>query len=494
MQAAKPLGLARPWRTWLTATALAAAAFVAFRPALDCGFVTLDDTTYASKNRHVQGGLSTSGVRWAFTARDASNWHPLTWLSLQLDATLWPSEVGKAIDPFGFHLTNVVLHAANAALLFLALLAATGDFGPSVATALLFAVHPLRVESVAWVSERKDVLSAFFGFWSLYAYAGYARRPSVRRYLPVVLGLALSLLSKPMLVTLPCLMLVLDWWPLRRANASRDWLRLVAEKAPLFVLCVADAAVTYHIQDQQGTVRHLGEYSMLSRLENATVSYATYLAKTVWPLRLAVYYPHPGEHLAVVTVVASAAILAALTVVAVALRRRAPYVLVGWLWFLGCLVPVIGLIQVSTQAYADRYAYFPQIGVLLALCWGVADLAVHRQRLAVALCGAAALTLVVLTWNQLRSWKDSVALWSQAVRVTGPNDRALVSLGTAYEEQGQAAAAVRCYRDALQCDPNSTLAHFNLGAMAARQGRLTEAAYEFGEACRINPNAARTPA
>jgi tetratricopeptide (TPR) repeat protein len=492
MQAAKPLGLTRPWHTWLTAAALAAAALVAFWPALDCGFVNFDDTVYASKNRHVQGGLSASGLRWAFTSLDASNWHPLTWLSLQLDATLWNNADGKAIDPFGFHLTNVVLHATNAVLLFLALRAATGDIGPSVATALLFAVHPLRVESVVWVSERKDVLSAFFGFVSLYAYAGYARQPSVRRYWPVALGLALSLLSKPMFVTLPCLLLVLDWWPLRRANLPRDWLRLVVEKVPLFVLSVADAAVTYGIQERQGTVRHLAEYSLTARLENAAVSYATYLAKTVWPVRLAVYYPHPGEHLPVGTVVASVATLVALTVVAVALRRRAPYVLVGWFWFLGCLVPVIGLIQVSTQAYADRYAYLPQIGILVALCWGVADLTADRQRLALTLSGTAALTLTVLTWNQLQSWKDSVTLWSRALQVTGPNDRALASLGAAYEERGQPAEAVRCYREALQCDPDSTHAHFNLGAMAARQGRLPEAAYEFGEACRINPNVAST--
>jgi tetratricopeptide (TPR) repeat protein len=481
-----------PGRIQLTAAAVAAAAIVAYWPAFQCGFVNFDDPIYVSKNSHVQDGLSASGLRWALASFEGSNWHPLTWLSLQWDATLWKNTDGKGLDPFGFHLTNVLLHAANAVLLFLALQAATGAYGRSLMVALLFAVHPLRVESVAWISERKDVLSAFFGFLSLYAYALYARVPSMGRNLVMTMALALSLLSKPMFVTLPCLFLVLDWWPFGRAKSLRDWLPLVVEKLPLFVLSGAAASVTYYIQDQQGTIRHLTAYSLPVRLENATVSYVTYLAKTAWPLHLAVFYPHPGEYVSAAAAIASAVVLVALTAAALALRRRAPYLLVGWLWYLGCLVPVIGLVQVSTQAYADRYAYFPQVGILVALCWGVTDLAGNRQRLSVALGSVAAVALTVLTWNQLQSWKDSAALWSHALQVTGPNDRALSSLGAAYEAQGKSDEAARCYRDALECDPNSNHAHFNLGAMAARQGRLEEAAREFGEACRVEPGIAGT--
>jgi tetratricopeptide (TPR) repeat protein len=458
------------------AAGLAALAFATFAPAWRCGFVSFDDPDYVTRNPHVTAGLTPAGFRWAFTTFTNSNWHPLTWLSLQLDATLWDGP-----DPRGFHLTNVIVHAADAALLFLALRALTGATWRSAAVALLFAVHPLRVESVAWVSERKDVLGAFFGLLALWAYATYARRPTVTNYLAVALAFAASLLCKPMLVTLPCLLLVLDWWPLARACVARDWQRLAGEKLPLFALVAAAAAVSYRAQLEQSAVGSLDKFPLAVRVENAAVSYATYLVKTVWPTDLAVYYPHPiydnrpGGGLTAAKVLASALPLAALTVAAVALRRRSPYVLAGWLWYLGTLVPVIGLVQVGGQAYADRYTYFPHIGLLLAACWGAADLAVGRARVALAAGAVAAAALAVTTVHQLAYWKDSVALWRHALEATFSTATAELNLGVSLEERGDVAGAAACYRRALEYEPDSVWAHVNMGNALCLQGHLDEA-------------------
>src|SRR5579883_3044632 len=336
------------FREWVAAGLLAGISLAVFARALDCGFVNYDDMEYVTRNRDVLRGLTPGGVGWAFTTCYNSNWHPLTWLSLELDASLWHLPDGGP-DPTGFHLTNVLVHAANVALVFFALRALTGAFWRSAAVALLFAVHPLRVESVAWVSERKDVLSTFFGLLALWAYAAYVAAPSRRRYLAVAGPFALSLLSKPMLVTLPCLLLVLDWWPLGRLRPG-DWRRRVVEKVPLFALVVASSAVTYLAQSKQRAVASTTMFPPSVRLENALVGYAAYLFKTVWPADLAAYYPHPiydtrsGGGLTAETVGLAAVVLVALTAGAAALRRKAPYLLAGWLWFLGTLVPVIGLV------------------------------------------------------------------------------------------------------------------------------------------------------
>ncbi len=453
----------------LAALGLAALAFAAFVPALRCGFVNFDDPSYVSKTPQVLGGLSREGVRWAFTTFRVANWHPLTWLSLQLDASLWGAE------PRGFHLTNVLLHAANAALLFLALRALTGGFWRSAAVALLFAMHPLRVESVAWVSERKDVLCAFFGLLAPGAYARYVQAPALGRYLAVLALFALSLMAKPMLVTLPCLLLVLDWWPLARARARSDWRKLAAEKLPLFALAAASAAITYHAQVYERAVGDLGRFPLSVRAGNAAVSYVAYLSKTVWPVNLAVFYPHPGAAVPAWQVAAAALLLAALTAVAVALRRRAPYVLAGWLWYLGMLVPVIGLVQAGSQAYADRYTYLPQVGLLVALCWGIADLARGRTRAALAAAVVAAAALAGVTWIQLGVWRNSVTLWEQDLEVAGPSAPALLGLGEGLEAQGRDEEAIPRYRQALECDPDSVVAHSNLGGLLCGRGELDEA-------------------
>ncbi len=449
-------------------------------PALRCDFVNFDDPQYVLENLPVLAGLSPEGTRWAFTTFSNSNWHPLTWLSLQLDVSLWG--VGR---PWGFHLTNVLLHAANTALLFLALRALTGAFWRCIAVALLFAVHPLRVESVAWVTERKDVLSALFGFLALWAYAAYARRPAVRRYLLVTVLFAVSLLAKPMLVTLPCLLLVLDWWPLKRAVALRDWGRLVAEKLPLLALVAASAAVTVKAQAGEGAVAGLAQFPLGVRLGNAAVGYVAYLTMTVWPVGLAVYYPHPGE-LPVWQTAGAALLLAALTAGAVALRGRAPYLLAGWLWFLGTLVPVIGLVQAGAQAYADRYTYLPQVGLLLAVCWGAADLARARPRPALAAGALVGLALAGLTWFQLGVWRDSVSLWEHDLRVARPSAMAWLNLGAALAKQGRDGEA-DCYRRAIRAEPGSVQAHINLGELLSRQGDDARAVQLLEQACALSP-------
>jgi tetratricopeptide (TPR) repeat protein len=456
-----------------------------FSPALANQFVNFDDYTYVYRNEHVLHGLSAENVRWAFTTYQAANWHPLTWLSLQLDASLWDA------GPMGFHGTSVFLHGLNAALLFLALQALTGAYWRSAVVALLFALHPLRVESVAWISERKDVLSTCFGLLALLAYAGYARVPNAMRYLTVFVALALSLLCKPMLVTLPFLLLLLDWWPLARGLSRRDWLRLTIEKVPLFLLVAASCAITYRAQSKEGAVMDLEDSPPIVRVANATISYATYLGKTAWPLNLAAYYPHPGTALRVLPFVAAGLLLVALTIAAVALRQRAPYLLAGWLWFLGTLVPVIGLIQVGLQAYADRYTYFPQIGLLLALSWGVADLVQDRglewKRAAGTLAGVTAVVLAALTVQQIGVWHDSLTLWRHSLSVVR-SATGLANLAETLEQSGEVTKAAALYREALALSPKSAQGYINLGNNLEKQGQLDEAAKQFRKVCELMPD------
>jgi tetratricopeptide (TPR) repeat protein len=483
----------RTRRDCLAAAALAAVAFAVFAPALGHEFVNYDDPDYVTANRHVTAGLTAGGAYWALTAFHTYNWHPLTWLSLQLDASLWKGADAKP-DPRGFHLTNVLLHAANAALLFLALRSLTGAYWRSLAAALLFAVHPLRAESVAWVSERKDVLSACFGLLTLWAYARYVRAPSPGRYLAVLASFALSLLAKPMLVTLPCLLLVLDWWPLGRWQARGFW-PLLREKLPLFVLAAASAVVTVRAQAGEGAVAGLTLFPADVRAANAVLSYAAYLAKTVWPAGLAVYYPHPvypyAGGLPPAQVAAAGFLLAAITAGAAALRGRAPYLLAGWLWYLGSLVPVIGLVQVGSQAYADRYTYLPQVGLLIAACWGAADLARARPGVALAAAGAAAVALAALTWRQLPAWHDSVSLWQHALGVARDNPVARLNLGLAFEQQGNDKEAAAQYREAIRLDPRFARALGNLGNLLLRRGGPpNEALRLLREACRAAPGSA----
>jgi tetratricopeptide (TPR) repeat protein len=435
-----------PW--WAAAAAIAVTAAAAYSGAVRNGFVNYDDAGYVQHNPHVLGGPTAANLAWAATATAEANWHPLTWVSLQLDAAVWGS------DPAGYHLTNVVLHVANSVLLFLALARLTGFGWPSAAAALLWAVHPLRVESVAWVAERKDVLSGLFWVAGMWLYARYAEAPSAGRMVAVTAALAAGLLAKPMLVTFPCALLLLDAWPLGRLRSVRDLWPLVREKWPLFALAAGACGVTVYSQAAGGAVRSVAAFPVADRVSNAAVAYVVYLRMTFWPDDLAVLYPltrrSAGQGLA------AAGVLAAVTYLGWRVRRSAPYVLVGWLWFLGTLVPVIGLVQVGEQAYADRFTYLPHIGLFVAAVWAAADLAGRYRVPGPVVAGvtlAAAVGCVVLTRQQVLHWVDGRALWSRALAVTPVNPTAHMQLGSVHLAAGESADALRCFLAAAAADP-----------------------------------------
>jgi tetratricopeptide (TPR) repeat protein len=487
-------------RELLVSGALTLLTLLVYAPAFTFPFVNFDDPAYASQNPQVQAGLSGDGVRWAFTTFHSANWHPLTWLSLQLDATLY-----GGMNAGGYHLTNVLLHVANTLLLFLVLDRLTGAVWRSAVVAALFALHPLHVESVAWVSERKDVLSTLFWMLTLAAYGSYVRRPGVGRYLLVVLALGLGLLAKPMLVTLPCVLLLLDWWPLDRwrpgpepAPAVRpdsrvpaaSWQRLLLEKVPLFVLVLAACVVTFLAQLQSQAVATFDTFPLTARLGNALLAYVGYLGNMLWPLNLAAYYPHPGADVSLAEVLAAGLLLGIVTWLVLGPGRPWPYLRVGWLWYLGTLVPVIGLVQVGGQAMADRYTYIPLIGIFLALTWGAADLALAWRLPRPAVGAAAALVLAAcgaLTWTQVGYWKSSLDLWEHAVAVTTPNFHAHLCLGQDYLQQGRFADAEREFEKAVAVKPGAPAGHANRGAALAALGRPQEAAAEYRRAVALEP-------
>ena len=496
-------------RTLAIAGILALGTFAVVAPALRLGFVNYDDPEYVTENPPVRAGLRAASVAWAFTTPHSANWHPLTWLSHMADCQLY------GLAPAGHHATSVVLHAASAAVLFGALAGMTGATWPSLFVASAFALHPLRVESVAWVAERKDVLAGLCWMLALVAYWRYVRRPRPTRWLLVVAAFALGLLAKPMVVTLPFVLLLLDRWPLGRPWSAR----IVSEKLPLLALSLAASAVTFAVQRGAGAVASLDTLSFGARLAGATVAVATYLVKTFWPTNLAVFYPNRPP--APWQLVLSVLLLVAVSLLAVAQHRRRPYLLVGWLWYLGTLVPVIGLVKVGDQAMADRFTYIPQIGVLLMLAWGAAELSVPRAALVAT--GAAALAAsAVLTVRQLDVWQDSITLFTHATAVTRdnyvaeanlgaalldlghPSDaighlrraeaikpdyvKPHVTLGKALAESGDAEGAAREYAEALRLDPGYATAHYNLGLLLAGQGRLDEAIARYREALRLDPN------
>jgi Tfp pilus assembly protein PilF len=484
----------------LAALGLAALTAAAFGPACDNGFVSLDDQTYVVGNPHVRKGLTADDIAWAFgTSFHAGNWHPLTWLSLQADATLFGT------GPAGFHRTNVALHAANVLLLFLCLLRLTGRLWPSAVVAALFAVHPLRAESVAWVAERKDVLSALFGLLALLAYTGYAAAPAAGRYALVAILFALSLLAKPMLVTLPCLLLLLDWWPLGRVQPlpagkggpgpPAPIRALVREKVPLLLLAGASCAMTWQAQ-RATAVSSLEHIPLAARVANALVSYAAYLGQTFWPAGLAPFYPFEGDKLSGAVVALSAALLVAVSAVVVARGRARPYLAVGWLWYLGMLVPVIGLVQVGAQARADRYTYLPLVGIYLLTVWGLDELA-GRLRLrpaALGLAGAAIAALALLCREQVRVWHDDRSLWDHALGVTGENWRALHGVGLADERAGRTAEAIERYRRAIELNPQNADLRGRLGDLWHATGHYQEARESYTAALRIDPDFAQVHA
>lgn len=449
------------------------------------GFVNYDDNVYVTANRHVQAGLRWSTIQWAFTTFDAANWHPLTWISHALDYQLFK------LNPAGHHYTNVLLHGVNVVLLFLLLVEATRRTWPSLITAAIFAVHPLNVESVAWVAERKNVLSMLFLLLALWTYQRYASKPSIAGYGAVFLLFACGLMTKPQVITFPFLILLWDYWPLRRlqfgsaqasslegSGRSPGWLLL--EKVPLLALSVASAVVTLTAQHAGGAVRSAIEYPPTVRIENAIGAYFDYIGRLLWPLRLAPMYPHPGDSLRAWQI-AVAALFVTLVTMLVLVFRDKRYLAVGWLWFLGALVPMIGLIQVGQQATADRYMYLPMIGLLLMFCWGLADWADERKSRVVVLAGFAALVLAALgalTYRQVGFWHDSETLWTHAVAVTKDNYIAHINLGETMLNQGRTEEAAVHFRAAVQIRPNDPAAHLNLGACERRQKNYAPALQE----------------
>jgi len=468
----------RAARLWALAVGLAAC--LAYLPALRNGFVDLDDGNYVAENRHTQK-LSVENVRWAFTAFYAGNWHPLTWLSHAADSALF------GLDARRHHMTSVLLHAANAALLVLVLHRLTRAIAPSVLVGALFALHPLNVESVAWIAERKNLLSTLFWILTMGAYARYAERPAPGRYALVVVLFALGLMAKPMLVTLPFVLLLLDAWPLRRFSR-----RALLEKVPLVALSAASSVVTVLAQRAGSAVVSTVDIPMASRASNAVVSYVRYLALTVWPRGLSVLYPLPGSPeappIGAAALIFSAALLVAVTVFTVRARRRAPFLLVGWLWYVGTLVPVIGIVQVGGQAMADRYAYVPLIGIFIAVAWSLPSALLAPPVRPAALATVAVLAaLGVATAARARVWHDPASLW-RATLTTNPRSRtALINSGAQLIRLGRRDEAIARFRECLAIDPAHPLAALNLGAALAGMGREDEAVPHLRSAARAWP-------
>jgi tetratricopeptide (TPR) repeat protein len=496
----------RRYRTEILVVLLLMAATVtAFGRVCGCDFTSLDDEEYVTKNPLVLGGLAPANLAWAFTTTYAANWHPLTWLSLQLDQEVY------GLAPWGYHLTNLLLHTANVVLLFLALRRLTGAVWRSAVVAAFFGVHPLHVESVAWVAERKDVLSSFFWMLTLWTYAWYVEHPRLPRYLLLMLVFALGLIAKPMLVTLPFVLLLLDYWPLQRltpgqrslagppgradagrpAPTSLGW--VVGEKIPLLMLTAASVGVTLFAQ-QEALVQ--GEKLPFHlRALNALAAYADYVIRMVWPQNLAVFYPHPGAAVSDLRVAGACLLLGTVTAFVLWAGPRRPYLAVGWFWYLGTLVPVIGLVQVGGQATADRYTYIPLIGLFLLLSWGSFDVCAARPVGKFAWAGSVTVLLLIcmaLTWKQVGYWSDSISLWTHTIAATGNNYKAHDNLGLIYLEQGKLDEARQQLEAALKIEPDDLDALNNLGVIAFQLGKDEEAARYFVTFLRKQPDDADT--
>lgn len=460
-------------------------------------FVTWDDPQYVSENPNVLGGLGWQSIRWAFTTTYSGLWLPLTWLSFMFDADVWGPGAG------GYHVTNVVLHVANTLLLFGLLQRTTGAVGRSAFVAALFGLHPLHVESVAWVTERKDVLSTFFAFLTLWAYVGYVQRPTVLRYMGVVTAFSLGLMAKPMLVTLPFLLLLMDVWPLARLQLSAPserqsvtgvvlaqryvLMRLLGEKIPLLLMALLSSVVTYVAQKGAGAVSVLQALPLGDRIQNALVSYVAYIATMLWPSHLAGLYPYHPVPLA--WALGSAVLLIGLTMSVLLAAKRYPYLPMGWFWYLGALLPVIGLIQVGIQARADRFTYIPLIGLFVIVAWGASDLVARWPRQRAVLTTAAFVVLAACTATaraQVGVWKDSLTFWQHTVDVTTDNGRAHGNLGLALANLGRSNDAIAHYTEAIRISPELADVHTNLANALAGQRKTADAIVHYREALRID--------
>ena len=480
--------------------------FAVYRQVQGFSLISFDDYMYVRDNTHVVQGLSLGNIKWALTSMYAANWHPLTWISHMTDVALF------GLKPGMHHITNVIFHIANTLLLFYCLRRMTDEVWKSAVVAALFALHPLHVESVAWVSERKDVLSTFFWMITMISYTWYVERRTVGRYLIVAICYALGLMSKPMLVTLPVVLLLLDFWPLRREELGSHgnlmpsplssppgrgrgrrgvgarW--LIFEKIPLFLLAGAASILTVLAQKGSGAVSNLDLIPLYIRLENASISYIAYLGKIIWPFHLSVFYPYP-KMFSPLLVVGSLILLVLVTLLLFIFIKRFPYLLVGWLWYLGTLVPVIGIVQVGSQTMADRYTYIPLIGIFIIIAWGLTEFLDQwrsGRHILIGIFCAIVPVLIWVTWLQIGYWKNNVTLFSHAIEVTKDNYLAHNSLGAALFDIGEIDAAIYQYTEALKIKPKYMHAQNNLGAALAKQGRYMEAISHYRESLLINPN------
>jgi tetratricopeptide (TPR) repeat protein len=438
-------------------------------------FVHFDDGDYVYANPAITPGLTWQGVQWALTSQSLGNWHPLTWLSHMLDVQLFGLNAGA------HHTVNVLLHILNSLLVFWIFARMTKNLAGSAFVAAIFAVHPLHVESVAWVAERKDLLSTFFALLTIWAYIAYARERRWALYVAVLVFYALGLLAKPMLVTLPFLLLLLDYWPLKR-------LALV-EKIPLIVLAAGSSIMTFIAQREGHSVSEIAALPIDVRLRNVIVSYVQYLWKILWPSRMAIFYPFTPDRLDLWMMALLALIV--LSVSAAALVRRYPYVFVGWFWFVGMLVPVIGFVQIGRQAMADRYVYLPMVGLLIIAAWGLPDIlraVKFRKELLAVASAVVILANGVVAWAQTRYWKDTVALWDHALDVMPGNYYAHYALANELGSQGKHDEAVSHFLESIRINPNYAEAHYNLGVELANFRKWDEARAQFAEAIRLDPN------
>jgi Flp pilus assembly protein TadD len=506
-RAATPVRARSHFPAWLVAVLLALVTIALYWPAMRHDFVNYDDQVYVTENVHVQNGLTLENIKWAFFNPVCANWHPLTVLSHMWDCQLF------GLRPWGHHLTNVLLHAFNAALVFALLRQLTGAMWRSLLVAALFAVHPLRVESVAWVAERKDVLSGCFGLLALIFYTRYARkqsrvasrergagmvpaldpRPATLDYMLTLFFLTLGLMSKPMLVTWPFVMLLLDYWPLQRVTGDQ-WqvtglLRLVLEKVPFFVLTAVVSFITFVVQKEGGSLMGLEGLPLGARSGNALVSYCRYLGKMFWPTDLAVFYPHPG-YWPLEKVLLAGVFLCGISVLLFMKRGRYPFLLMGWFWFVGTLVPMIGLVQTGEQAMADRHTYIPSLGVLILTIWGGYELTRRWRyhKIALAVAGLAAVVVcLALTRQQLGYWQDSETLFRHTLEIT-ESSGAHYSLGCALEKKGQTDEAIQQYQEAVRLKPDYAEARNNLGDALLNKGQTDEAIQQYQEATRLKPD------
>jgi protein O-mannosyl-transferase len=480
------------WVTACICVSLFVLTWVVFGQTLRHDFVNYDDPRYVYQNTRITSGISVANVAWAFSHIHSENWHPLTTITHMLDCQLHGLNAGW------HHFTNVLLHCLAVVLLFVALERMTGALWRSAFVSAVFAVHPLRVESVAWIAERKDVLSAFFFMLTLLAYLHYTRAPSIGRYLTVAFGVALGLMSKPMLVTLPFVLLLLDYWPLgrfetHRSNTGRRLLHLFLEKIPLIALSAVSSTVTFLAQ--QGAIGWTEQLPVSARISNALVAYVIYIRQMFWPARLAVFYPHPENRLPVLEITLAFILLVGITAAAFVFRKKAPYFVTGWLWYLGMLVPVIGLVQVGWQGHADRYTYLPQIGLYIAVTWTVTDLTRSWRFQRMALGVASLIVVGALSWRcwlQTSYWRDSETLFRHALDVTSNNDVALNNLGIIFLEKGQLDDAISKLQAAIDLRPENGPAHDNLAKALLKKGRLAEAMVEYRKLLEIEPGNVET--